>query len=205
MAEREHIQYPSNIAVETKFGKISVSVTNGRHIYAETSWNGEGFAYRGANYHSALHLEPSTEPGSVLRTCWIPMLDQSKELFTCRKTDSKDLWERAPKTYAAAIKAEMVRAINEWATVNEDVFLRAEYIDAYNEVTRTGVEVTKAEAALQAARDVRNKASARLHEITLRLPAWLLSLNACRHGQQYGSCPVCDGWRFAPGTAGGES
>lgn len=60
-AEREWIQYPRDVKVDTAYGPVFLSCTGGTadHVYVDASGNGRNLTFRGKKYP---HLHPPGAP-----------------------------------------------------------------------------------------------------------------------------------------------
>lgn len=153
--KREWVQYPQDIPVETKFGTIFLAITNGERIYANASSNGRCLTYRSTQYSTSLYLE------CAIGGEWVPTRDEkdplreSRSAFYCKKLGfyayGKD---EAPKTHAAAIKAEVLRAVREWAAANPAVILEGERAAASNALRAAEEDYEKAREAVAEAHRV---------------------------------------------------
>src|SRR5207249_1667519 len=101
---------------------------------------------------------------------WAPVRDEDhpererRTAFSCHKFGA--FGKDAPPTHAAAIKAEIVRAVSAWAAENPDVLRQAERAHLSNELGRVEAEAAELAGKLREAEEKCSTFADRLAEVS---------------------------------------
>lgn len=105
--------------IETKFGTIRLAVLRHGEVYVDASSNGKFLTYRGKNY-------PFSENLGFVGGKWERQRDERGHQFS--------LYCDAPKTYAAALEAEVVACVTSFMARNPGIRVEAQKAYVNNEL-----------------------------------------------------------------------
>lgn len=147
----------STYSVDTPFGPVEVTPTDGQHVHVSAGSSGRNrLFYRGDDYYLSLHL-------GLYDGKWQPYRDQKTgEVSRTYLSLTRGIGDPAPKTYRAAIEAGVMEAVRAFLAAQKDVLDKAEEEDL-----KRAYEA--AAAAEHAAKEAFNKAVTEANEAFLKL------------------------------------
>ena len=142
---RPFIWYPKDIELETFAGKISLAVTEKKHISvcSKTKSGGEYLTANRVEYYVSMHLYRQAD-GSY-------DLSKTNEISTSRagSFDNRSITHSALEK----IKKAVIPAVNEWAKANLEILEQAEYAHINNKIQQLETHVEKAAKELKTCQD----------------------------------------------------
>ena len=143
--EREWMQYPQNIEIETKFGPVFLSIVQGDYVYVDGQGNGKFITVAGKKYTIALRLHcydgKTWELGKN-------KYGQTHESVSSGVWQSFKAFERMPPSYEKKAVAEIIEKVSAYLAAHPFQLAQGAYADANNNLAREEQKLAELEEQL---------------------------------------------------------
>lgn len=151
MKEREWIQYPKDIQINTDLGPVFLSIVQGNYVYVDASGNGKFITYKGNKYSMSLRLH--TYDGGKTWELSKDQYGHTAGSVSASKYQTYSIHDDMPPSYKAKCIAEIIAKVSAYLAAHPDQLLDAAVADANNSLANEESKLAELEEQVRAQRE----------------------------------------------------